>query len=150
MYHIRWKIRRDLPQVLGFDPTYTEEEILNLMRIRNNIGLVIEEGEKILGWLVYEILPKCLRLVHIMIHPDYQRSGIGTMMMDEVKSKLVSHHRISVVTHVSDENLPMHLFLRKNGFQAIEILREESAYHFRFIKEVKDEVQEVCQADQGE
>ena len=49
--HIRWMIRRDMPEVLqteqeSFDYSWTEEDFLRCLRQRNCIGMVAEQGER--------------------------------------------------------------------------------------------------------
>ena len=52
--HIRWMIRRDMPEVLAiehasFEYPWCEEEFLRVLRQRNCIGMVAEHGERIVG-----------------------------------------------------------------------------------------------------
>ena len=50
--HIRWMIRRDMPEVLqteqeSFEYSWTEEDFLRCLRQRNCIGMVAEQGERV-------------------------------------------------------------------------------------------------------
>ena len=52
--HIRWMIRRDMPEVLqteqlSFEYAWNEEDFLRCLRQRNCIGMVAEHGEKVEG-----------------------------------------------------------------------------------------------------
>src|SRR5687768_6635477 len=54
--HIRWMIRRDMPEVLSietqcFEFPWTEEDFLRCLRQRNCIGMVAEQGEKVVGFM---------------------------------------------------------------------------------------------------
>jgi ribosomal-protein-alanine N-acetyltransferase len=56
--HIRWMIRRDMPEVLhteqgAFEYAWTEEDFLRCLRQRNCIGMVAEQGEKVVGFMIY-------------------------------------------------------------------------------------------------
>src|SRR5262245_49541922 len=58
--HIRWMIRRDMPEVLqieqdSFDYSWTEEDFLRCLRQRNCIGMVAEAGERVVGFMIYEL-----------------------------------------------------------------------------------------------
>ncbi len=58
--HIRWMIRRDMPEVLAiehasFEYPWCEEEFLRVLRQRNCIGMVAEHGERIVGFMIYEL-----------------------------------------------------------------------------------------------
>src|SRR5204862_6467086 len=58
--HIRWMIRRDMPEVLhteqqSFEFAWTEEDFLRCLRQRNCIGMVAEHGEKVVGFMIYEL-----------------------------------------------------------------------------------------------
>ena len=53
--HIRWMIRRDMPEVLAiehasFEFPWCEEEFLRVLRQRNCIGMVAEYGERVVGF----------------------------------------------------------------------------------------------------
>jgi ribosomal-protein-alanine N-acetyltransferase len=53
-------IRRDMPEVLAiehasFEYPWCEEEFLRVLRQRNCIGMVAEQGERIVGFMVYEL-----------------------------------------------------------------------------------------------
>ena len=53
--HIRWMIRRDMPEVLAiehasFEFPWCEEEFLRVLRQRNCIGMVAEYGERVVGY----------------------------------------------------------------------------------------------------
>ena len=53
--HIRWMIRRDMPDVLraerdSFEFSWTEEDFLKCLRQRNCIGMVAEHNEKVVGF----------------------------------------------------------------------------------------------------
>ena len=80
--HIRYMIRRDMPEVLAieqasFQCPWIEEEFLSYLRERNTIGMVAEVGEKVVAFFIYELHEKHLTLLNLAVHPDYRRQGIG-------------------------------------------------------------------------
>ena len=58
--HIRWMIRKDLPEVLAidmesYDLIWLEEDFTKLLRETQVIGMVAEYREVILGYMVYRL-----------------------------------------------------------------------------------------------
>jgi ribosomal-protein-alanine N-acetyltransferase len=136
-------IRRDLPEVLeieraGFPQPWTEENFAAALRVRNCIGLVAELGEKVIGFMVYELYKTSLHVLNFAVHPDYRLSGVGTAMVEKLKSKLSPHRRTRITLDIRETNLPGQLFFRGQGFRARGVDRhgyddtDESAYRFIF------------------
>src|SRR5205807_3563325 len=72
--HIRWMIRRDMPEVLqteqeSFEYAWTEEDFLRCLRQRNCIGMVAEQGEKVVGFMIYELHKAKLHILNFAVHP---------------------------------------------------------------------------------
>lgn len=157
-YHLRWMIRRDMPEVLEieqfcFDSPWTEDDFLRCLRQRNCICMIAEYGDDqlgvgALGFMVYELHKSRLELLKLAVHPSVWRRGIGTAILDKLKSKTSHDRRRSLSVVARESNLPCHLFLRSQGFRATRILRgyyednDEDAYSFRWA--VTDAVQEVA------
>ena len=79
--HIRWMIRRDMPEVLrieqaSHDYPWCEEDFLRCLRQRNCIGMVAEVGEKVVGFMIYELHKTKLHIMNFAVHPDCRRAGI--------------------------------------------------------------------------
>src|SRR6516225_8667977 len=77
--HIRWMIRRDMPEVLAiehasFEFPSCEEEFLRVLRQRNCIGMVAELGERIVGFMIYELHKNRLNVLDFAVHPEFRRS----------------------------------------------------------------------------
>src|ERR671928_249219 len=143
--HIRWMIRRDMPEVLqaereSFEFAWTEEDFLRCLRQRNCIGMVAEQGERVVGFMIYELHKARLHILNFAVHPQYRRVGVGAQMVAKLISKLSSHRRTRITLEVRETNLPAQLFFRQQGFRAIRVLRgyyEDSgedafmmSYHF--------------------
>ena len=97
--HIRWMIRRDMPDVLRiehacYDYPWCEDDFLRCLRQRNCIGMVAEDTEKerVVGYMVYGLHKSRLDLMNIAVHPVYRRLGVGLHLINKLKSKL-SHER---------------------------------------------------------
>ena len=126
--HIRWMIRRDMPEVLqteqaSFDFAWTEEDFLRCLRQRNCIGMVAEQGEKVVGFMIYELHKTKLHILNFAVHPLCRRVGVGAQMVAKLISKLSSHRRTRITLEVRETNLPAQLFFRAQGFRALRVLR---------------------------
>lgn len=127
--HIRWMIRRDMPEVLqteqeSFDHPWTEEDFLRCLRQRNCIGMVAEQGEKVVGFMIYELHKAKLHILNFAVHPDFRRSSVGNQMVAKLISKLSSHRRTRITLEVRETNLYAQLFFRAQGFKAVRVLRD--------------------------
>jgi [ribosomal protein S18]-alanine N-acetyltransferase len=126
--HIRWMIRRDMPEVLqteqdSFEYSWTEEDFLRCLRQRNCIGMVAEAGEKVVGFMIYELHKSKLHILNFAVSPACRRAGIGNQMVAKLISKLSSHRRTRITLEVRETNLAAQLFFRAQGFRALRVLR---------------------------
>ena len=108
--HIRWMIRRDMPEVLAiehasFDFPWCEEEFLRVLRQRNCIGMVAEVGEHVVGFMIYELHKNKLHVLDFAAHPDFRRQGVGQQMVSKLVGKLSSHRRTKIVLHIRETSL---------------------------------------------
>ena len=142
--HIRWMIRRDMPEVLAiehasFDFPWCEEEFLRVLRQRNCIGMVAELGERVVGFMIYELHKSKLNILDFAVHPEFRRQGVAAQMVEKLVGKLSSHRRTRIVLHLRETNLPAQVFFRTQGFKAIEVVREhyqdtaEDAYLMNYL-----------------
>lgn len=126
--HIRWMIRRDMPEVLqteteSFDFAWTEEDFLRCLRQRNCIGMVAEQGEKVVGFMIYELHKNKLHILNFAVHPGVRRGSVGAQMVAKLISKLSSHRRTRITLEVRETNLVAQLFFRAQQFRAVRVLR---------------------------
>src|SRR5215210_702949 len=154
--HIRWMIRRDMPEVLqteqqSFEFAWTEEDFLRCLRQRNCIGMVAEQGEKVVGFMIYELHKAKLHILNFAVHPLCRRSGVGTQMVSKLISKLSSHRRTRITLEVRETNVPAQLFFRQQSFRAVRVLRcyyedsGEDAFvmQYQFADDVSEETEEA-------
>ena len=141
--HIRWMIRRDMPEVLAieegsFGCPWTEEDFLRCLRQRNCIGMVAEHGESIAGFMIYELHKNRLHILDFAVMPGYRRKSIGLQMITKLLAKLSSHRRTRVTLEVRETNLGAQIFFGKQGFRAVKVLRSyfedsgEDAYQMHY------------------
>jgi ribosomal-protein-alanine N-acetyltransferase len=130
--HLRWLIRRDMPEVLAIEAAsfgahaWTEEEFVRAIRQRSNIALVAELGETIVGYTVYELRKASIQVLNFAVHPDYRRRGVGTALFSKLVTKLTPGHnkRHKLTLEVRETNLPAQQFFRARGMKAISVLRD--------------------------
>jgi len=126
--HIRWMIRRDMPDVMAielasFDFAWSEDDFLRCLRQRNCIGMVAERGDSILGFMIYELHRTRLHVLNFAVHPTVRRTGVGGLMVAKLVYKLCSHRRQKLTLAVREGNIPAQLFFRAHRFKAAKVLR---------------------------
>lgn len=148
--HIRWMLRKDMPEVLDiearcFEFPWSEDAFIRCLRQRNCIGMVAEIDEKVVGFMIYELHKNRLHVVNFAVHPSCQRQGVGAAMVEKLVSKLTVQRRSRLMLEVRETNLAAQCFFRRHGFRAISVLRDfyedtpEDGYLFCFRLEVPAE-----------
>jgi ribosomal-protein-alanine N-acetyltransferase len=150
--HIRWMIRRDMPEVLAiehasFEYPWCEEEFLRVLRQRNCIGMVAEQGDRIVGFMIYELHRNKIHVLNFAAHPDFRRRGVGRQMVAKLVGKLSGQRRNRIAISVRETNLAAQLFFRVVGFRATGVVREhypdsgEDAYvmHYHLDESLLDD-----------
>jgi len=148
---IRWMIRRDMPEVLdietqAFEFAWTEEDFLCCLRQRNCIGMVAERQERIVGFMIYELLKHQLHVLNFAVAPWARRQAVGAQMMDKLVHKLSQQRRHEIILEVRESNLNAQLFFRQQGLVAGSVLRgyyedtTEDAYQMRYLMERPEEI----------
>src|SRR5688572_16534011 len=127
--HIRWMIRRDMPEVLdieqeSFEFPWCEEDFIRCLRQRNCIGMVAEASERILGFMVYELHKHRLHILNFAVHERFRRRTVGTQMAKKLITKLSHDRRSRIMLEIRETNLPAQLFFRSLGFRAVSVLRK--------------------------
>ena len=126
--HIRWMIRRDMPEVLGieeesFEFPWLEEDFIHCLRQRNCIGMVAEYEDRVVGFMIYELHKNRIHVLNFAVAAACRRRGVGSQMVAKLIAKLSSQRRNRIMLEVRETNLPAQLFFRENGFRAVSVLR---------------------------
>jgi ribosomal-protein-alanine N-acetyltransferase len=130
--HIRWLIKRDMPEVMTierrcFDNPYTEAEIIAVFRQRSTIGMVYEEDDRVIGFMLYDLQPRRLDILDFAVHPEFQRQGVGLQMVQKLIGKLTPERRNRLRVIVRETNLQAQLFFQACSFRAVKIARRPYA-----------------------
>ena len=147
--HIRWMIRRDMPEVLeienqSFEFPWSEDDFIRCLRQRNCIGMVAEYDERVVGLMIYELHKNQLHILNFAVHNDFRRRGIGGQMIGKLIGKLSYQRRNRILLEVRETNLAAQLFFRDSGFRAVNVLRDfyddttEDAYLMQFAYQPSD------------
>jgi [ribosomal protein S18]-alanine N-acetyltransferase len=126
--HIRWMIRRDMPEVLdietnSFEFPWSEDDFVRCLRQRNCIGMVVEQDDRVVGFMIYELHKTRLHVLNFAVAPDCRRRGVGAQMVSKLVGKLSLQRRVRVTLEVRETNLEAQLFFRAQGFRAVSVLR---------------------------
>jgi ribosomal-protein-alanine N-acetyltransferase len=141
--HIRWMIRRDMAEVLdiergSFEFPWFEEDFIRCLRQRNCIGMVAEHGERVVGFMIYELHKTRLHILNFAVADQFRRRGVGRQMIEKLLGKLSSQRRVRITLEVRETNLAAQLFFKAAGFRAVTVLRAyyedspEDAYLMQF------------------
>jgi [ribosomal protein S18]-alanine N-acetyltransferase len=126
---IRWMLRRDMAEVLSieqrsFEFPWSEDDFVRCLRQRNCIGMVAEQRDRVVGFMIYELHKNRLHVLNLAVEPDRARQGIGEQMVGKLVSKLSPQRRTRIMLEVRETNLAAQLFFRKLGFRAISLLKD--------------------------
>ena len=147
--HIRWMIRRDMPEVLAieqesFEFPWLDEDFINCLRQRNCIGMVAEHEDRVVGFMIYELHKTRIHVLNFAVAGGYRRRGVGSQMVAKLIGKLSVQRRSRAMLEVRETNLAAQLFFRAIGFRAVSVLRgyyedtPEDAYVMQYRYRLSD------------
>lgn len=154
MLHIRWMIRRDLPELIAMEKAdaeavgrepWTEEDFLREIKDRNVVGQTAEEGDALRGALIYQLFKKRINILYMVADSP---EVIDAMLL-KMQKKLSAERRVSLIYYCRERDLTKQLCLRKHKFFAEDTLRNqfidtgEDAYKFVYDLMPKDEASEA-------
>jgi len=125
--HIRWMIRKDLPEVLdiereSFPNPWTEEDFLRCLRFHRIIGMVVERDDRIVGYMLYELHLDRIHILNFVVSPECRRERIGERMQQKLAGKLSANRRTKLVLQIVETNLAGQLFWREMGYRVTGII----------------------------
>lgn len=102
----------------SYDFPWTKEEFLKSLSNTTMTCLVVVQGKKVIGYIIFQLKANLLEVLNIAVDPKCRRLGIATTLINKVKSELNTIIQ-DVMISVVETNLAMQLFLRSQGFKAI-------------------------------
>jgi [ribosomal protein S18]-alanine N-acetyltransferase len=126
---VRWLIRSDLPAVVAieaqsFPSPWGEEDFIKTMRNRNCIGMVAEQGETLVGYMLYELHKNRLHILNLAVAPEARKQGVAKTLIDRLVGKLNHERRNRIMLEICETNLNAQLAFKQMGFRAVSVLRE--------------------------
>lgn len=127
--HIRWMIRRDIPEVFEIElhaaeSPWSENHFVATLWRRDLMGMVADDGCQVVGFVVYVLHETHLQLLNVAVHPELQRQGIGRQIVEHIKGKPSVVRRSLITLHVRETNLVAQRFFSALGFKAESIVHE--------------------------
>lgn len=108
---------RSIARLNGEVELEVSKTIDNLQQ-RTCFGLVALRGTVVEGYSIYENEAYRVLLRAFGVHPKFHRGGVGSALLDRMKSKLSCAKRNRIVAMVKESSLGAQLFLRDQGFRA--------------------------------
>lgn len=147
---IRWMLPSDMKQILpiesaSYEFPWREDDFAEHIRDKNVIPLCILVDDVVIGYVVYENRAQSINILNLAVAHSCRLQGYGSELLDKLKSKLGKKTAIEV--HVRESALDAHLFLKSEGFRAVEVCKSwfqdevvgskresqhEDAYRFAF------------------
>lgn len=116
-----------------FRAAFTKANYEGLVAVRHT-----DKGVQIVGFIVYGFDFDKIKVVNFAVHPKYMRKGIGTALLDHLKTKLQLRRNILEID-IRETNLATQLYLKKRNFRAHLVRNwydqpKEDAYRFQYIR----------------
>lgn len=107
--YIRWMIRRDMAEVMNIEQgsyhfPWREDTFIDALRERNVIGMVAEQNERVVGFMIYALHRRFLRVMNMAVHPEHRNDGVGKAMLDKLIHKLSDDRRTAMGLVISPFN----------------------------------------------
>jgi len=137
---------------------WTVQDFLTVLQSGQTVGQIAEVDDQVIGYIIYTVQsvpkenaepsdsihtpyagphanfsdqPLDLVLLHLVVHPEWRRRGVGLALLGRLGRKL-RHQDDRIHTTVPEGNLEAQLLLREAGFKAVRVLRgyfgEEDGY----------------------
>ena len=84
--NIRLMTEKDLPQVISLHHQLFKQEFNFEDYVQDKLfhyGIVIEENDQVLGYLVGQIIFEMSDLYYVAVHPDYRSRGYGKLLVEQ-------------------------------------------------------------------
>lgn len=122
--HVRWAVNRDVERIREIDTACLDGQLLAAGRTLRDVGrlrvtFVAAVDDQVVGYMLYELNRKRIRLMRIAVDPAWRSRGVGTTMLDRVKSKLHSLGRDRIHVEVPVDNIEALQFFLAQGFESL-------------------------------
>lgn len=106
-----------------FPVPWQEKDFRRLIKDKRNISLAAEIDDKIVGYVIFEIVGLNCNLAAVAVSPNMRRKKIGSTLVRQVLTTMTEvFEKISVMA--SEKNLDAQLFFRSLGFKAVQVSKD--------------------------
>lgn len=84
-------------------------------------SILAESDGRIIGYILYWLLPGAVDIHNIAVHVDFRRRGLGRVLLERVLGEARRHSAIRVTLEVRVSNLPAQKLYESTGFLATGI-----------------------------
>lgn len=160
-FEVRYLIRKDMDQAVQIERlcfgqhAWTADDFFDALRNRRVIGhaaTIAGQTGHVVGYAIKLQQPKRIELLNIAVHPEWQRSGVGTLLLHHVARAIGQHGRNELVAQVRDSNLPGQLFMKHNGLVCESIVHrpyeacDDDGYVFRLRVSDRKPDENTCES----
>ena len=111
----------DLDEVMGIERTsyrfpWSTGFFLQKLQVACARSILAEVGGRIVGYILYWLLPGALDIHNIAVHVDFRRQGIARLLLGRVLSQAKAQTATRVMLEVRKSNLPAQKLYESLGF----------------------------------
>lgn len=103
---------------------WTEQTLAEMLAQESMHMLIVykqeeKEGNKVIGYCLYQMLFEQAEILRIGTHPDYQRQGIASQLFATLNSELMNNNVESLLLEVRADNAPAIALYKQQNFAVI-------------------------------
>lgn len=99
---------------------YTRNMLRKIFRMKESYSIIADDNGRIAAYIIVLPLDKDSADVEsIAVDPDYQKSGLGTILMEKIEKVLVEHEFKVSILEVRDRNTAAINFYKKIGYEVV-------------------------------
>ena len=115
-------------KVCGAGPPGFDSSEYQIRCLESYFYFVIQRSKEVVGGFYYLIDEERLNLIRLFVEPNYQRQGLGKMVLDYLVMQ--ASHGMHIELETPTFNTDAHRFYEKNGFHKAETVNYESGSSF--------------------
>ncbi len=126
--------KTDLEEVLAIELRDTDEyywpewDFVNILHQDNIYAIIGEIDNEIVGYMLYFMYHRCIKIISLAIKKKYRRQGFGSKFLHYLELKQMAHGRDCVYGIVRESSLAIQLFFKKNGYTCKNIEKKYYSY----------------------
>lgn len=109
----------DIETIIQPRDAWSYQSIVELLAQDSIDLLVVYQGDKVVGYCLYQHLFEQAEILRIGTHPDYQRQGIASQLFITLNNELKDKKVESLLLEVRADNVPAIALYEKQGFAMI-------------------------------